>query len=76
MVILLIMYVVSLLVLTYYFSRREEDLKARNQALVKMLRQMAKSPSYTTGCLKNSAHTVQEPDTLREFPAADVAELD
>lgn len=76
MVILLIMYVVSLLVLTYYFSRREEDLKARNQALVKMLRQMAKAPSYTTGCLKNSAHTVQEPDTLREFPAADVAELD
>jgi hypothetical protein len=70
------MYAVSLLALTWFYHVRENDLKQRNQALVKMLRQMAKAPSYTTGCLKNSAHIVQEPDTLREFPAADVAELE
>lgn len=73
---LLGMYVISLLSLTWYYHTREVQLKLRNQSLVSMLRQMAKAPSYTTGCLRNSAQTVQEPDTLREFPAADVVEPD
>ena len=76
MLFLVVVYVISLLTLTQFFRVREAELKARNQSLVSMLRQMAKAPSYTTGCLRNSAHTVQEPDTLREFPAADAVELD